>query len=101
MRVEVYEEISGNGSGEITAVVAKENKAMDRNHVCYIDGTDWDDCMSQLHEKMNWEPYKPSIKKPSDEVLIWYTLRKKGEAQNIAVESFVSRLSNLTPPQRR
>ena len=24
-----------------------------------IEGEDWDDCMRQYHEFMNWEPYVP------------------------------------------
>ncbi len=28
-------------------------------HCCDIEGKDWTDCMTQYHEHMGWEPYRP------------------------------------------
>lgn len=59
MVVEVYE------SNMVTTCVVSDdaNKQSlletDAVLVRTIEGKDWDDCMTQHHQHMNWEPYKP------------------------------------------
>jgi len=57
--VEVY---SSDIEDSIIAVIKSDkNKHLAKDAILLrtITGIDWDDCMKQHHELMDWEPYKP------------------------------------------
>lgn len=56
IKVEVYE---SKLEDSITVIVEGDTYLLEEDAVLLrtIHGKDWDDCMRQHHELMNWEPY--------------------------------------------
>lgn len=61
MKIQIYHSPTDNTFTVYTEDTPKDKMILEVDAVLIkeIYGADWNDCMSQYHEFMGWEPYRP------------------------------------------